>query len=102
MGGTDRMTPRLLAPALAGICLCAAPAMAEDGPLKLGLILDMSSLYADITGTGSETAARMAAEDFGGSVLGRKIEIVAADHQNKPDIASATAQKRFASEHVQP
>src|SRR5258708_29131249 len=52
-------------------------------PLKLGGILDMSGLYADITGAGSETAAKMAAEDFGGEVLGRKIEIIAADHLNK-------------------
>ena len=46
----------------------------------------MSGLYADITGPGSETAAKMAAEDFGGEVLGRKIEIVVADHLNKADL----------------
>jgi len=55
----------------------ATSALAQSKPpLKLGGILDMSSLYADITGPGSETAAKMAAEDFGGEVLGRKIEII--------------------------
>ena len=60
-------------------------------PLKIGGILDMSSLYADITGPGSETAAKMAVEDFGGEVLGRKIEVLAADHLNKADLATNIA-----------
>src|SRR3569833_1453046 len=60
-------------------------------PLKLGGILDMSSLYADITGPGSLEAARMAAEDFGGEVLGRKIEVLAADHLNKADLSANIA-----------
>ena len=51
----------------------------------------MSGLYADITGAGSETAAKMAAEDFGGEVLGRKIEIIAADHLNKADLSANIA-----------
>ena len=65
------------------LAMSATAALAQGKPpLKLGGILDMSGLYADITGPGSETAAKMAAEDFGGEVLGRKIEILAADHQN--------------------
>ena len=70
------------------VSLLAATAALAQGkpPLKLGGILDMSGLYADITGPGSETAAKMAAEDFGGEVLGRKIEIIAADHLNKADL----------------
>ena len=56
------------------LALAATAAVAQSKPpLKLGGILDMSGLYADITGPGSETAAKMAAEDFGGVVLGRKI-----------------------------
>ncbi|GGC89201.1 ABC transporter permease [Chelatococcus reniformis] len=51
----------------------------------------MSGIFADISGKGSAQAARMAIEDFGGTVLGRPIELLVADHQNKPDIASATA-----------
>src|SRR5208282_2967228 len=56
--------------------------------------------YADVTGVGSETAARMAVEDYGGKVLGRPIEVLAVDHQNKPDIASAKAREWFDSDHV--
>ena len=72
----------------------------SDGVVKIGMLEDMSSIYADITGTGAVTAAKMAVEDFGGKVLGKPIEIVAADHQNKPDIASATAREWFDSQHV--
>ncbi|MFX9004331.1 ABC transporter substrate-binding protein, partial [Acinetobacter baumannii] len=70
----------------------ASTAQAQDKPpLKIGGILDMSSLYADITGPGSETAAKMAVEDFGGEVLGRKIQVLAADHQNKADLSANIA-----------
>lgn len=72
----------------------------SDGVVKIGLLLDMASIYADITGAGSETAARMAVEDFGGKVLGKPIEVVVADHQNKADIASSKAREWFDSEHV--
>ena len=72
----------------------------SDDVVKLGLIEDMSSIYADITGLGAVTAAKMAAEDFGGKVLGKPIEIVSADHQNKADIASSTAREWFDSGHV--
>lgn len=84
------------------LVLVAPPATAQSKPpLKLGGILDMSSLYADITGAGSEEAAKMAAEDFGGEVLGRKIEIVAADHQNKPDLAANIARNMFDNQGVE-
>ena len=72
----------------------------SDGVVKIGLLLDMSSLYADITGEGSATAARMAVEDFGGKVLGAPIEVVAADHQNKADIAAARAREWFDTQKV--
>ena len=64
------------------------------------MIEDMSSIYADITGVGAVTAAKMAVEDFGGTVLGMPIEVVSADHQNKADIASATAREWFENQHV--
>src|ERR1700744_1419768 len=70
-------------------------------PLKLGGILDMSGLYADITGAGAEMAAKMAAEDFGGEVLGRKIEILAADHLNKADLAASLARDMFDNQGVE-
>ena len=78
----------------------AAPAQTKP-PLKLGGILDMSSLYADITGVGSETAAKMAVEDFGGEVLGRKIEIVVGDHLNKADLAANIARDMLDNQGVE-
>ena len=72
----------------------------SDGVVKIGLILDMSSLYSDITGEGSVTAARMAIEDFGGKVLGAPIELVYADHQNKADIAANKAREWFDKDKV--
>jgi len=84
--------------------VCASTAEAQqkisDDVVKIGMIEDMSSIYADITGIGAVTAAKMAAEDFGGKVLGKPIEIVSADHQNKADIASATAREWFDNQHV--
>src|SRR5919202_6359987 len=82
--------------------LAVAGAQAQDKPpLKIGGILDMSSLYADITGPGSETAAKMAVEDFGGEVLGRKIEVLAADHLNKADIAANIARDMIDNQGVE-
>ncbi|HVX76152.1 MAG TPA: ABC transporter substrate-binding protein [Bradyrhizobium sp.] len=84
------------------LTVAATAAMAQDKPpLKLGGILDMSGLYADITGPGAETAAKMAAEDFGGEVLGRKIEIIAADHLNKADLAANIARQMFDEQGVE-
>ena len=84
------------------IVLVAGTATAQDKPpLKLGAILDMSGLYADITGVGSETAAKMAAEDVGGTVLGRKIEIIAADHLNKADVAANIAREMLDNQGVE-
>ena len=84
------------------LCMAAGFAGAQDKPpLKLGAILDMSGLYADITGVGSETAAKMAAEDFGGQVLGRKIEIIAADHLNKADLAASIARDMLDNQGVE-
>jgi branched-chain amino acid transport system substrate-binding protein len=90
--------------AILGVALAVAAtaAMAQSKPpLKLGGILDMSGLYADITGPGSEMAAKMAAEDFGGEVLGRKIEILAADHLNKADLAANIARDMLDNQGVE-
>jgi branched-chain amino acid transport system substrate-binding protein len=84
------------------LALTASAAMAQNNPpLKLGGILDMSGLYADITGPGSETAAKMAVEDFGGEVLGRKVEIVVADHLNKADLSANIARDMFDNQGVE-
>lgn len=95
----NRVVTGIFAAALA-MSSTAALAQAKP-PLKLGGILDMSGLYADITGPGSEMAAKMAAEDFGGEVLGRRIEIVAADHLNKADLAANIARDMFDNQGVE-
>src|SRR3989442_3459118 len=65
-----------------------AQAQYTDGTIKIGVMNDMSGTYADLTGPGSVVAARMAVEDFGAAAKGMKVEIVGADHQNKPDVGS--------------
>ncbi len=75
--------------ALAGPAL-VRPARAAT-PVKVGILNDQSGVYADFGGKWSVAAAHMAAEDFGGSVLDRAVQIVDADHQNKPDVASGIA-----------
>ena len=83
--------------AASGILL-AVPASAEG--VKIGILNDQSGVYADYGGKYSLEAARMAIEDFGGSVLGEKIEIVSADHQNKPDLATSIARRWYEVEGV--
>jgi branched-chain amino acid transport system substrate-binding protein len=92
----------LIAALAAAIALAAAPASAQisDGVVKIGVLNDQSGLYADLAGPGSAVAARMAAEDFGGTVLGKPIEVVVADHQNKADIGAAIARQWFDEDHV--
>ena len=78
----------------------SASAEISGDVVKLGVLNDMSSLYADISGAGSVEAARMAIADFGGSVNGKKIELISADHQNKPDVGSAIATQWFDNDGV--
>ncbi|MGK6314174.1 ABC transporter substrate-binding protein [Neorhizobium sp. DT-125] len=78
----------------------AQDATISDDVVRIGLIEDMSGVYADITGKGAVTAARMAVEEFGGKVLGKTVEVVFADHQNKPDIAASIARKWFDEEKL--
>src|SRR5580698_7456775 len=94
---------RVLTGVLAAVlAVTASSAVAQSKPpLKLGGILDMSGLYADITGPGAEMAAKMAAEDFGGEVLGRKIEIVVGDHLNKADLSANIAREMFDNQGVE-
>lgn len=101
--------PKYLAILAATMTACLAPPLAgalaqeprvSDGVVRIGLIEDMSGIYADITGMGAVIAAQMAVEEFGGTVLGMPIEIVHADHQNKPDVAAAIARKWFDEDKV--
>ncbi|MEI2733432.1 MAG: ABC transporter substrate-binding protein [Rhodoblastus sp.] len=79
----------------------AAPVAAADMPtFRVGVLNDQSGLYADIAGPGSVEAARMAVEDFQPEKHGFKVEVVAADHQNKPDIGSSIARKWFDVDNV--
>lgn len=77
--------------------LMSSPSRAAEagGPIKIGVLNDQSGPYADLGGQGSVLAARMAVEDYGGTVLDRKVEVIVADHQNKPDIGSQIARRWF-------
>jgi branched-chain amino acid transport system substrate-binding protein len=72
----------------AGLGCGVAQAQYSDGVIKIGVMNDMSGTYKDLSGHGSVVAARMAVEDFGAAAKGMKVEIVGADHQNKPDVGS--------------
>ena len=89
----------LMALAAFGLAQPAA-AQVSDNVVRIGVLNDQSGLYADLAGPGSTLAAQMAVEDFGGSVLGKPVEIVSGDHQNKPDIASSLARRWIDNERV--
>jgi branched-chain amino acid transport system substrate-binding protein len=91
------MKSTLMAAAAMASLVLAAPASAQ---VKIGILNDQSALYADYGGKYSVEAAKMAIEDFGGEVLGQKIELVNADHQNKPDLATAIARRWYDTEKV--
>ena len=78
----------------------SAFAQYSDGVIKIGVMNDMSGTYSDLSGQGSVVAARMAVEDFGAAAKGLKVEIVGADHQNKPDVGSNVVRTWIDREHV--
>jgi branched-chain amino acid transport system substrate-binding protein len=90
----------LLSLPLANLPLGPAAAQVSDDTVKIGVLDDMSSVYADITGPGGIAAVRMAIEDFGGKVLDKPIELVVADHQNKADVAAATGRAWYDTQKV--
>ncbi len=67
----------------------------SDDVVKIGVLTDLSGVYSDLAGNGSVIAARMAAEEMGNKVLGKPVEVVSADHQNKPDVAANLAREWF-------
>ena len=85
--------------AFAAAALFGTAAQAQVN-VKIGVMNDMSGLYADISGPGAVTAAKMAVEDFNPAAHGMKVEIVGADHQNKPDVGSTIARQWFDVDHV--
>jgi len=86
---------RILTLLVAALAFAVPPVTAQvsDNVIKIGVLNDQSSLYADLAGQGSVVAARMAVEDFGAEKKGMKVEIVSADHQNKPDVGSSIARQ---------
>jgi branched-chain amino acid transport system substrate-binding protein len=78
----------------------AGVAQISDDVVKVAVLTDMTGAYSDLAGPGSVIAAQMAAEDFGGKVLGKPIVVISADHQNKADIAASIARKWFDEDHV--
>ena len=92
-----RLTTMLLA---AAASLLAMPALAQDMNIKIGVLNDRSGTYADLSGEGSVVAARMAVEDFGAAAKGMTVDVISADHQNKPDIASNIARQWYDQENV--
>jgi branched-chain amino acid transport system substrate-binding protein len=100
------LDPSGLAWLFGGVCLslpllALSPALADDlPPVRIGVLTDMTGPYGDAAGAGSVTAANLAVADFGPTVLGRKIEVISADHQNKPDVGVSIARTWFDTKGV--
>ena len=91
---------KLSAAVALALASAGAQAQVSDGVIRIGVLNDQSSLYADLAGQGSVVAARMAVEDFGAAKKGMKVEIVSADHQNKADVGSSVARQWYDVERV--
>ena len=95
------MKLKTLAAAMAiGLATVSAFAQSNSGPVRIGFITDMSSLYADIDGPAGGEMIKWAVQDFGGKVLGRPVEVLTADHQNKADVASSKAREWMDKENL--
>lgn len=90
----------IIAWAVIALPIWAARAQVSDDVVKIGVLADMSGIYADLSGPGSVAAAQMAVEDFGGTVLGKPIVVVSADHQNMPDVGASIARAWYDREQV--
>src|SRR5438445_2122679 len=86
---------KLVMAASVALAMGTAQAQISDGVIKIGVLNDQSSLYADISGPGAAVAARMAIEDFGAAKKGMKVEVISADHQNKPEVGSSIARQWY-------
>ena len=91
---------RSMAAAALAALMASHAARADELPVKIGVMNDQSSVYADLSGMGGVEAVRMAIEDFGGKALDKQIEMVTADHQNKPDVATSIANKWYDQDNV--
>ena len=79
--------------AVIGVLLFSAAQAADTTPLKIAVLNDQSSVYADFQGIGSVIAAQMAVEDYGGKAGGRPVEVLSADHQMKADVGASIARR---------
>lgn len=98
-----RGTYGMLAALVMGTAWFTSPAQAQevsDGVVKIGVLTDMSGVYSDMNGNGSVVAAQLAIEDFGKTVLGKPIELISADHQQKVDVGTSIAHRWIDNEHV--
>ncbi len=94
------MKLKTLVAALAiGVAGIAAQAQ-DTGPIKIGMITDLSGVYADIDGPAGVEMVKWAVQDFGGKLLGRQVEVLSADHQNKADIGASTAREWMEKDHL--
>lgn len=100
MRATSLLGSLLLAIAAAVPAAHAQTGASPTGALKLGVLTDMSGVYSDFSGNGSVVAVQMAIDDFGGKVLGRPIQLLSADHQNKADIGANLAREWYDKENV--
>jgi branched-chain amino acid transport system substrate-binding protein len=90
----------LVAALAVGFGTASAFAQAQTGPVRIGMITDMASLYADIDGPAGVEMVKWAVQDFGGKVLNRPIEVLSADHQNKADVAASKAREWIDSQNL--
>jgi branched-chain amino acid transport system substrate-binding protein len=94
------LTGRLVFAVAALTCAAASAQAQDDVVVKIGVLSDMSSLYSDIGGAGSVAAAKLAVEDFNPAAHGMKVEVISADHQNKPDVGASIARQWYDVDHV--
>src|ERR671916_1275993 len=100
MSGTRRVAAALALMLAPMVVPTMAGAQVSDNVVRVGVLNDLSGPYADFAGPGSVVAARMAAEDHGGRALGRPVEVVGGDHQNKPDVGAALARRWVDTDRV--
>lgn len=101
----DKLCKYSLVGSIAALTICSTavaqgPSKITGNTIKIGVLTDMSGQFSHESGEGSVTAVKMAVEDFGGKVLGVPIEVIVADHQNKPDVAAAKAREWFDTQQV--
>src|SRR4051795_3598553 len=95
-----KLLSRLCALLAVALGSAASQAQVSDDVVKIGVLTDMSGTQSDSTGPGSFLATSMASEDFGGTVLGKRIEVISGDHQNKPDIGSNLVRQWLETQQV--